>query len=81
MAQVPSLASPYGKECRACWTVPEGYKLVAADYSQIELRIMAHLAEDPAMIDAFQRGADIQRPVVYPLGVARKEQRSNKGSV
>ena len=33
MAQVPNIHSPYGKECRACWTVKEGYKLVGIDAS------------------------------------------------
>ena len=42
MAQIPSLTSPYGKECRACWTVPKGYKLVGIDASQLELRCLAH---------------------------------------
>ena len=42
MAQIPSLSSPYGKECRACWTVPKGYKLVGIDASQLELRCLAH---------------------------------------
>ncbi len=42
MAQIPSLTSPYGKECRECWTVPKGYKLVGIDASQLELRCLAH---------------------------------------
>ena len=46
MAQVPSLGSPYGKECRACWTVPEGYKLLGIDASGLELRMLAHYMKD-----------------------------------
>lgn len=40
---------------------PEGHKLVAADYSQIELRIMAHLSGDKGLLGAFERGEDIHR--------------------
>ncbi len=46
MAQIPSLSSPYGKECRACWTVPKGYKLVGIDASGLELRMLAHYLND-----------------------------------
>ena len=46
MAQVPSLGSPYGKECRACWIVPEGYKLLGIDASGLELRMLAHYMKD-----------------------------------
>ena len=46
MAQVPSLGSPYGKECRACWTVPDGYKLLGIDASGLELRMLAHYMKD-----------------------------------
>ena len=46
MAQVPSIKSEYGKECRACWTVPEGYKLVGIDASGLELRMLAHYMND-----------------------------------
>ena len=46
MAQVPASYSPYGKECRACWTVPKGYKLVGADASGLELRMLAHYMND-----------------------------------
>ena len=46
MAQVPSVVSPYGKECRACWTVAKGYKLVGIDASGLELRMLAHYMKD-----------------------------------
>jgi DNA polymerase I-like protein with 3'-5' exonuclease and polymerase domains len=46
MAQVPNLSAPYGKECRSCWTVPEGYKLVGIDASGLELRMLAHYMKD-----------------------------------
>ncbi len=50
-----------GEEIRRCFVAREGYKLVVADYSQIELRILAHLSEDEAFISAFERGGDIHR--------------------
>ena len=46
MGQIPSVSSPYGKECRSCWTVPSGYKLVGCDLSGIELRCLAHYMRD-----------------------------------
>ena len=46
LAQVPSSNSPYGKDCRACWTVPRGYKLVGIDASGLELRMLAHYLND-----------------------------------
>ncbi|MCR6663144.1 MAG: DNA polymerase I [Luteimonas sp.] len=50
-----------GRRIRKAFVAPEGRKLVACDYSQIELRIMAHLSEDPALVRAFESGADIHR--------------------
>ena len=46
MAQVPAGHSPYGKECRSCWTVPVGKKLVGFDASGLELRMLAHYMDD-----------------------------------
>jgi DNA polymerase-1 len=46
MAQVPSSSSPWGQECRDCWTVDEGKVLVGADASSLELRMLAHYMKD-----------------------------------
>lgn len=50
-----------GRRIRRAFVAPEGCKLVACDYSQIELRIMAHLSEDDGLLRAFASGADIHR--------------------
>ena len=46
MSQVPASYSPYGSDCRSCWTVPKGRKLVGADASGIELRMLCHYMND-----------------------------------
>jgi DNA polymerase I-like protein with 3'-5' exonuclease and polymerase domains len=46
MAQVPSSSSPFGEDCRACWTTPEGKMLVGIDASGLELRMLAHYMKD-----------------------------------
>ena len=51
MAQVPSGNSEYGHECRSCWTVPEGKKLVGFDASGLELRMLAHYMKDKEFTD------------------------------
>ena len=50
-----------GRRIRKAFVAPEGRVLVACDYSQIELRIMAHLSQDPALLRAFESGADVHR--------------------
>jgi len=51
--------SSEGREFRRVFVAPSGSMILTADYSQIELRVLAHLAQDPGLIDAFARGADI----------------------
>ncbi len=48
-----------GSHIRECFTAAEGHLLIVADYSQIELRLMAHLAQEPALLDSFRRREDI----------------------
>jgi len=50
-----------GEEIRRCFVAAPGHRLIVADYSQIELRVLAHLSEDEAFIEAFRRGGDIHR--------------------
>ena len=50
-----------GSEIRACFVADEGSTLIVADYSQIELRLMAQFAQEPALLDAFRRGEDVHR--------------------
>ncbi len=51
--------NPEGRRIRQAFVAKPGYKILAVDYSQIELRIMAHLSGDPALLDAFRHGKDI----------------------
>ncbi|MFC1749100.1 DNA polymerase I [Pseudomonadota bacterium] len=53
------IRSKEGRRIRQAFIAPEGYKLLAADYSQIELRIMAHLSDDEGLLTAFQQGKDV----------------------
>ena len=76
--------TPEGRRIRDAFIAPVGYKLVAADYSQIELRIMAHLSGDAGLVNAFAAGEDIHRATaaevfkVTPLEVSEDQRRSAK---
>jgi len=50
-----------GRQIRRAFIPADGFLLLSADYSQIELRVLAHLCADPALVDAFRRGEDIHR--------------------
>lgn len=60
-----------GQRIRKAFVAEPGHLLLAADYSQVELRILAHIAQEPALIEAFRRGEDIHRSTAaVVLGVA-----------
>lgn len=61
-----------GTEIRKAFVAPEGYELLSLDYSQIELRIIAHLSQDPALIQVFKDGRDIHDEVAKRMGVDRR---------
>ncbi len=73
-----------GREIRAAFVARPGWKLLAADYSQIELRVLAHISQDPVLVDAFRNGEDIHTRTaaevfgVPPLAVGAEERRRAK---
>ena len=65
---------PHEDEFRRCFVAEEGNTLVIADYSQIELRILAEVSEDPAFVQAFQKGEDLHRLTAATMyGVTMEE--------
>ncbi len=65
------IRSEEGRKIRQAFIAPKGYKIVAADYSQIELRIMAHLSADAGLLKAFSKGEDVHRATAAEVfGVA-----------
>jgi DNA polymerase-1 len=68
------IRSAEGRRIRQAFIAPPGYVILAADYSQIELRIMAHLSGDRGLVDAFSRGEDIHRATAAEVfGVSTDE--------
>ena len=73
MAQVPSVNSEYGEDCRNCWIVPEGRKLVGVDASGLELRMLAHYMGDEEFTDVLLRD-DIHTRNQLASGLATRPQ-------
>ena len=73
-----------GREIRAAFVPREGWRLIVADYSQIELRLLAHMSRDPVLVEAFRNGEDIHTRTaaevfgVPPLMVTPEQRRSAK---
>ena len=72
--------SDLGSEIRACFVAEDGCKLVVADYSQIELRLIAYMAQETALTEAYRRGEDVHRVTAaavagIPLDEVTKQQR------
>jgi len=73
-----------GRRIREAFVAPKGMKILSADYSQIELRIMAHFSKDPGLLSAFQSGQDVHRATaaelfgLSPLEVTEEHRRPAK---
>ena len=78
------IRTPEGRRIRAAFIAPQGHVIISADYSQIELRIMAHLSGDKGLLDAFAKGEDVHRATageifgVTPLEVTSEQRRYAK---
>lgn len=73
------IRSTEGRKIREAFIAEKNHKIMALDYSQIELRIMAHLSQDPCLITAFQQGKDVHRSTAAEVfGVAEDDVESNQ---
>jgi DNA polymerase-1 len=73
------IRSDEGRKIRQAFIAPKGYKLVAADYSQIELRIMAHLSGDQGLVSAFAENRDVHRATAAEVfGVSEEDVTDNQ---
>lgn len=64
----------FGQRMRSCFVAAPGMALISADYSQIELRVLAHMSQDPVLLDAFAQGQDIHtRTAALIFGIAPQD--------
>jgi DNA polymerase-1 len=80
------IRTPEGRQIRAAFVPQPGWQLVMADYSQVELRVLAHFSRDPSLLDAFQQDEDIHARVAaevfhLPLPEVTSEQRRRAKAV
>ncbi|WP_206482911.1 DNA polymerase I [Thalassotalea sp. G2M2-11] len=68
------IRSEEGRKIRHAFIAPKDHKIVAIDYSQIELRIMAHLSDDPGLLDAFSQGKDVHQATAAEIFSVELEQ-------
>ncbi|SJM96573.1 DNA polymerase I [Crenothrix polyspora] len=71
------IRSAEGRKIRQAFIAPDGYQIVAADYSQIELRIMAHLSADAGLLQAFNEGLDVHKATAAEVFGVALDQVSN----
>ena len=84
--QAIPVRTPIGQEIRAAFIAAPGRQLISCDYSQVELRILAHLCQEPGLVDAFRRGEDVHRATAAevlgkPAGDVTKEERDRAKAV
>ena len=78
------IRTPEGRRIRSAFVAPAHHRIVSADYSQIELRIMAHLSDDPRLLEAFAQGEDVHRATaaevfgLTPIEVSNEQRRAAK---
>ena len=78
------IRTPEGRRIRSAFVAPPGHRILSADYSQIELRIMAHLSDDPRLLEAFAAGEDVHRATagevfgLTPIEVSNEQRRAAK---
>lgn len=75
-----------GRRIRQAFIAPQGYKIISADYSQIELRIIAHVSQDPGLLKAFKEGLDVHRATAaevfgVPFSKVSDEQRRHAKTI
>ena len=78
------IRTPEGRRIRSAFIAPPGHRIASADYSQIELRIMAHLSNDARLLDAFAKGEDVHLATaaeifgITPIEVTNEQRRAAK---